>query len=154
MRKAQKGDRVSFHFTARLDDGTVIDSTYDPAECEEDTEPSGPMELNIGEGLFFTKVEQALIGMSEQEIKEVTIPQEDAFGPYDPEQVFIVYRDQIPADFEAEEGDLLELGAEDNEEMEVVKVLAINGDEITLDGNHPYAGQRLHCEIKLEKILG
>ncbi|EAT16429.1 peptidylprolyl isomerase [Desulfuromonas acetoxidans] len=154
MKKAQKGDQVSFNFIVRLDDGSVIDSTYDEVECETDHEvDSGPMQLTIGDGTFFTQVEQALVDMTEGATKNVVVPAEDAFGAYDPDQVFSLQRDQIPMDFTPEEGDLLELSAEDSDQAEVVKVLAVGDDEITLDANHPYAGQRLNCEIALEKIL-
>jgi len=154
MEKAQKGSQVSFNFIVRLDDGSIIDTTYEEVDCEpnHEVEP-GPMKLTIGDGTFFTQVEQALVDMGVGETKSVIVPAEDAFGAYDPEQVFSLQREQVPMDFTPEEGDLLELSAEDSDSAEVVKVLAVGDDEITFDANHPYAGQQLHCEITLEEIF-
>jgi len=154
MKQAQQGDRVSFHFIGRLTDGTIVDSTYDEEDFETDPEfEPGPMNLQIGSGDFFTTIEEALIGMSPGDDKTVTLVAKEVFGDYDPEKVFTLSNEQIPDDFTPEVGDLLELNAEDSDDVEVVKVLAVGDNEITFDGNHPYAGQDLICEIHLEAIL-
>lgn len=156
MAQAEKGSRVRIDFTGTLEDGTVFDTTLkegtgdcgcDDCGCEE-----GPMELVIGEDSFFTLIEEALVGMTVGEKKTVQIPAEEAFGDYDEEKVFSIPRDQIPADLNPEVGQELELTDEDDEAV-MVTVLEVDEDGITLDANHPLAGENLSYEVELLEIL-
>lgn len=156
MAQAQKGSRVRIDFTGTLEDGTVFDTTLkegsgdcgcDDCGCEE-----GPMELVIGEDSFFTLIEEALVGMAVGEKKTVQIPAEEAFGDYDEEKVFTIPRDQIPADLSPEVGQELELTDEDDEAV-MVTVLEVDEDGMTLDANHPLAGENLSYEVELLEIL-
>jgi peptidylprolyl isomerase len=156
MAQAQKGSRVRIDFTGTLEDGTVFDTTRkegagdcgcDDCGCEE-----GPMELVLGEDSFFTLIEEALVGMAVGEKKTVLIPTEEAFGDYDEEKVFSIPRDQIPADLQPEVGQELELTDEDDEAV-MVTVLEVDEDGITLDANHPLAGENLSYEVELLEIL-
>lgn len=155
MKQAQKGDRVSIHFIGRLEDGTIFDSTREEDNCgdEEHSLEPGPVELRIGDEEFFSQIEEGLIGMAVGDTKVVTIPADDAFGEYDEGNVFTLSRDQIPEDFTPEEGQELELQAEDSDESEIVKVLAVSDTEITFDANHPFTGQNLTYEIELLELL-
>ena len=160
MALAKKGDKVTIDFTGTLEDGTVFDTTLEHDECEtddccEDEEcgcESGPMELVIGEGEFFEQIENALVGMTPGDKKTVTIPAVDAFGDYDEEKVFSVAREQVPEDIEPHVGQELELTGEDDETM-VVTVVAVNDEFITLDANHPLAGEDVTYEFQLVEIL-
>ena len=167
MAQAKQGDRVVINFVGTLEDGTVFDSTLDIEEescssdgCDSDGCDSddcccgenGPMELVIGEEDFFIQVEEALVGMAPGEKKTVRIPAEDAFGEYDAEKVFQVSRSEIPDDIYPEVGQELELTDEDDQLFEVT-VVDVNDEDITLDANHPLAGQDLTYEVELVEIL-
>lgn len=168
MALAKKGDKVKINFTGTLEDGTVIDTTLehddcgaddcgcDSDDCGCDSEGCGcevgPMELTIGEEEFFSKIEDALVGMAPGEKKTVVIPAEDAFGEYDETQVFTIGRDQVPASITPEVGQELEFTDEDGEELEVT-VVEVAEEGITLDANHPLAGENLTFEIELVEIL-
>ena len=111
MALAKKGDRVRINFIGTLEDGTVFDSTLEeadhsdcsPDDCSDDCGCApGPMELTIGAEEFFSRIEDALIGMAPGEKKTVAIPAEDAFGEYDEEEVFTIRRDQLTADITPE----------------------------------------------------
>ncbi len=162
--KAKKGDRVRIDFTGTLEDGTIFATTleFDDCECDEggcDSGAgddcgceSGPLELTIGEDEFFAEVEKALVGMAPGEKKKVTIPAEEAFGEYDDDMVFVVPRDQLPADLSPEVGQELELTDEEGEIVEVA-VVEVNDDNVTIDANHPLAGENLTYEFELVEIL-
>ncbi len=154
MAQAKKGDRVRINFTGKLEDGTIIDSTFNDEECcgDGDCCECGPVELVIGEEEFFPMLENTLIGMSPGETKNVTIPSEEAFGNYDEEAVFEVKRSLLPSDMNPDVGDDLILTGEDDEEMEVT-VLEVTEESITFDANHPLAGEDLMYEIELVEIL-
>jgi peptidylprolyl isomerase len=159
MAQAKKGDRVAINFTGTLEDGTVFDTTFADDDCSSDecgTDDcgceTGPMELIIGEEEFFPLVEEALIGMAPGEKKTVVIPSEEAFGEYDEEQVFSIKRSEVPDHIHPEEGQELELTGEDDESV-IVTVVEVTGEEITLDANHPLAGEDLSFEVELVEIL-
>ena len=119
----------------------------DECGCEK-----GPMEVAIGEEQFFLQIEEALVGMAVGDKKTVTIPAEDAFGEYDADRVFTVERKQFPKDINPEVGQELELIAEDDESIGVTVVDA-NDESVTLDANHPLAGEELNYEFELVEIL-
>jgi peptidylprolyl isomerase len=155
MAQAKKGDKVRINFTGKLEDGSIIETTFDDAECcDEDSSccEQGPMELTIGEEEFFPMVEDALIGMSPGEKKTVAIPTAEAFGDYDTEAVFTVEKELLPDDLTPEVGDELVLTGEDGEELEVT-VVEITDTAITFDANHPLAGEDLTYEVELVEIL-
>ena len=162
MATAKKGDKVIINYTGTLEDGSVFDSTIkDTGCCEDDADccddegcgcETGPMELIIGEEDFFPQVEEALVGMAPGDKKTVTIPAEDAFGEYDEEQVFSIPRSQLTGDITPEVGMELELTGDDDEPVEVT-VVEVTEESITVDANHPLAGEDITYEIELLEIV-
>jgi len=156
MAQAKKGDKVSINFTGKLEDGSIIDTTT-PAEgheCSDDQcgHEAGPLELVLGEESFYIPIEEALVGMQPGEKKTITISPDDAFGDYDPENVFSVARSEFPDDIEPEVGMGLEVTGEDDE-MYMVTVVEVTDEQISLDTNHPLAGEELTYEFELVEIL-
>ena len=164
MATAKKGDKVVINYTGTLEDGSVFDTTIKAAGgCEDDSSDcgcdddgcgceSGPMELTIGAEDFFSQIEDALIGMAPGEKKTVTIPAADAFGEYDEEEVFSISREQLTGDIVPEVGMELELTGDDDEPVEVT-VVEVTDDTLTVDANHPLAGEDITYEIELLEIL-
>ena len=170
IKQVKLGDRVKINFCGTLEDGTVFDTTYEKEECVNDDcgcdddgngcddddcgcgSESGPMELEVGAEEFFPQIEEALIGMSPGDKKRLTILEADAFGPYDVEMVSTVPRSQFPSDITPVIGDDLELINDDDEGM-VVTVIEVDDVEVTLDANHPLAGEDLTFEVELVEIL-
>ena len=154
MAKAGKGDKVRIDFTGRLDDGTIFDSTVEHSECEpDDCECEiGPMELVLGGGEFFPQVEEVLIGLEVGAKTELVIKSAEAFGEYDEERVFVVEKNQFPDNINPEPGQNLELI---DEEGDATIVMVLDGDEasVTLDANHPLAGENLAFELELLQIV-
>ena len=154
MRQAQQGDRVRVNFTGKLDDGTIFDTTYELEDCgySDDECSVGPVEFVIGAEEFFVQVEALLVGMAAGERGAVVVPAAEAFGEYEQNMVFTVERSQLPADMHPVVNQELEL-VDDNEETFVVKVIETSDDTITIDANHPLAGQNLTFELELVEIL-
>jgi peptidylprolyl isomerase len=157
MAQVQKADRVRIHFVGRLADGTIIDSTYADPEAEACTAEDcchehGPLELTVGEGDFYVPVEEALIGMEVGEKKVVVILPDDAFGDYNPENVFAVERSELPEDIVPEVGLELEVTGDDDD-IFMVTIVEVNDDEGHLDSNHPLAGEELTYEFEVVEIL-
>jgi len=164
MATAKSGDKVIINYTGKLEDGSVFDTTIKETGCCDDTDAdcgcdddgcgceTGPMELTIGAEDFFPQVEEALVGMAPGEKKTVTIPAEDAFGEYDEEEVFSISREQLTGDIVPEVGMELELTGDDDEPVEVT-VVEVTEDTLTVDANHPLAGEDITYEIELLEIL-
>ena len=141
MIQAKSGDTVKVHYVGRMDDGTEFDSSRD----------DDPLEFTIGDGEVITGFENAVIGMSPGDVKTVTIPVDDAYGQYNDEVVAIAGRDQFPEDAELEIGQQYEM-RNDKGESVVMTVVDVTDSQVTLDGNHPLAGEDLTFEIELLEI--
>ena len=141
MPKAKMGDTVKVHYTGRLPDGTEFDSSNN----EE------PLEFKLGEGDVIPGFEQAVIGMEPGETKTAAISKDDAYGDYDDELILEVDLAEFPDNIAPEVGQHLQLRQEDGEPFAVV-VTEVGDDAVTLDANHPLAGQDLTFEIKLLEI--
>jgi peptidylprolyl isomerase len=163
IKQVKPGDRVKINFNGFLEDGSLFDTTYESNECDDDNgdcekddcgcgSEAGPFELEVGTEAFFPQVEEALVGMSPGDKKTITVKSADAFGEYDVEQVSAVPRDQFPDDITPAVGDNLELMSDDDEGM-VVTVIEVSDAEVTLDANHPLAGEELTFEVELVDIL-
>ncbi len=141
MAQAKSGDTVKVHYTGKLDDGTVFDSSLD----------RDPLEFVLGSGMVIQGFENAIEGMSEGESKEVTIPSGEAYGDYRDDMCIEVQKAQIPENINPEVGQLLQLRTEDGGAT-TVTVTSITDEMVTLDANHPLAGRDLTFDLKLVEI--
>ncbi len=139
--QAKTGDTVKVHYTVTLDDGTVFDTSAG----------GEPLAFTLGQGLVIPGFEQAVIGMKVGESKTVDIPVEQAYGPYRDDLIVVVERDQLPEDLETEVGQQLQMSQTDGS-YTVVTVTEVSETTITIDANHPLAGQNLTFEIELVEI--
>lgn len=139
--KAQAGDVVKVHYTGKLDDGTVFDSSVERE----------PLQYKIGDGQLIPDFENAAVGMEVNETKTIMIPAENAYGPRLDERVIPVSRSQVPPDMELKVGDTIEVGTRDGQRL-LVKVAALDDENVTLDTNHALAGEDLTFDITLVEI--
>lgn len=141
MTQAKSGDIVAIHYTGKLEDGTVFDSSRD----------RDPLEFALGRGQVIPGFESAVMGMSLGESKTEVISSEQAYGPYRDEMVMVVDRQQIPADIPLEVGIQLQLQGPDGQAVPVL-VSDVSENDVTLDANHPLAGETLIFDIELVGI--
>lgn len=141
MKQAKYGDTVTVHYTGKLTDGTVFDSSNGGT----------PLEFRIGGGQIIPGFEQAVVGMSAGESKTAHIPVDDAYGPHRDEMVVEISRTQVPSDIEPEIGQQLQIQQPDGEVIPVT-ITDISDASITLDANHPLAGEDLVFDIELLTI--
>ena len=142
MAHVQKGDTVKVHYTGKLDDGTVFDTSRDRET----------LEFTLGEGQLIPGFEDAVVGMSPGESRTVTIPQEQAYGSYQEEAVMNVPREQFPGNLNPEIGQQLQIQQE-NGQVFLVRITDVAESAVTLDANHPLAGQDLTFDIQLIDIV-
>lgn len=141
MVQAKAGDTVKVHYQGTLNGGQIFDSSRSRE----------PLEFTLGSGMVIPGFDAAVTGLAPGESVTVTIPVDKAYGPYREEMVAAIERDNIPADFELAVGQRLQMQVPDGEAM-AVTITDIQGDMVTLDGNHPLAGQDLTFELELVAI--
>jgi peptidylprolyl isomerase len=142
MATAKKGDTVKIHYTGKLEDGTIFDTS---AERE-------PLEFTIGKNRIIAGFEQAVIGMNPGDSKTVSITAEHAYGAHRPDMVVTVDRKELPPDLKPVLGQQLQV-SQDEKNTVVVCVTAITDTHVTLDANHPLSGKNLVFDIKLMAIV-
>ncbi|MEB3828148.1 FKBP-type peptidyl-prolyl cis-trans isomerase [Phormidium sp. CCY1219] len=141
MSQAKQGDIVKVHYTGKLSDGTVFDSSTE----------RGPLEFTLGEGQLIPGFEQAVIGMAPGEEKTEQIPADRAYGPRREDMVVQVERDRIPQNIPLEVGQRLQIQQAPDQVIPVT-VTNISDSQVTLDANPPLAGQDLTFDIQLVEI--
>ncbi|HEX30313.1 TPA: peptidylprolyl isomerase [Candidatus Poribacteria bacterium] len=141
MAQAKRGDTVKVHYTGKLEDGTVFDTSLDRP----------PLQFTIGEGRLIPGFEEAVIGMSPGESKTVKVPADRAFGPHYEEMVLVVDRAEFPEHIDPEIGQQLQISQMDGRTI-IVTVTDVSESTVTLDANHPLAGKDLIFDIKLLEI--
>lgn len=142
MTKAKHGDTVKVHYTGKLEDGTVFDTST----------KREPLQFTIGKSRIIPGFQEAVAGMEPGESKTTKIPADNAYGPYRKESVVVVDRRKFPADLKLEVGRQLEV-IQANGRPRIVKVLDVSESSVTLDANHPLAGEDLSFNIHLVDIV-
>ncbi|WP_226390456.1 FKBP-type peptidyl-prolyl cis-trans isomerase [Penaeicola halotolerans] len=141
MSKATNGSKVKVHYTGRLEDGTVFDSS---ANRE-------PLEFTVGGGQMIKGFDVAVNGMTIGDKKSVNIPSAEAYGEARADMILDVPREQVPADITPEVGMQLSLSQPDGQQVPVV-ITHVDDAKITLDANHPLAGKDLIFDIELVSV--
>lgn len=127
---------LTFHYTLRNREGRILDTSRG----------ASPLACIEGAGQIIEGLEEPLLQMRIGEKCNVVVPPERAYGLHDESLVQKVPRSQLPVD-QLEAGDQFQTGRD--RQAPVVTVVAIEGDEVLIDANHPLAGQELHFEVEL-----
>lgn len=141
MSTVKKGDKVKVHYTGKLTDGTVFDSSLQRE----------PIEFEVGAGQMITGFDKAVDGMKIGDKKVADIPSSEAYGEKRDDMMVPVPMDKLPEDIKPELGMQLSMQQPDGQALPVV-IAEVNDDHIVLDANHPLAGKDLTFEIELVEI--
>lgn len=139
--KTKNGDRVKVHYTGKLENGEVFDSSRDRQ----------PLEFIVGEGNVIPGFEKAVLDMEIGEQKSVEIPPEEAYGPRREELVVDVDRSEFPSHIEPSIGQRLQLQQPEGSIVNLI-ITGMSDETITLDANHPLAGMTLFFEVEMMEI--
>jgi peptidylprolyl isomerase len=141
MTQAKQGDTVRVHYTGTLADGQEFDSSRG----------LDPLTFTIGAGAVIQGFDDAVTGMAEGDERRVTISAEEAYGPRRDELTLRLPRAELPPDLELEEGSQLQM--EQGDQTIVVTVRDLDDETVTLDANHPLAGEALTFDLRLVEIV-
>ena len=142
MSQVKANDTVKVHYTGKLADGQVFDSSVERGE---------PIEFTMGQGQLIPGFEKGLIDMKVNEKKTINIPKEEAYGEPREELVQEVQKSQLPEEIKPEVGMGLVSKSPDGQEMNLV-VKDVKEDTIVVDGNNPLAGKDLVFDLEVVEI--
>ncbi len=131
---------VSIDYTLTNDAGDVIDSS----------EGGAPLAYLHGENNIIPGLENALEGKAAGDSLKVTVTPEEGYGVRIDELIQVVPSHLFGGVEKLEAG--MQFQAETDDGVQVVTIAAVNGDEVTVDGNHPLAGETLNFDVKVADV--
>jgi len=144
MLKAEKGNQVKVHYRGSLTaDGTEFDNSYDRGT---------PIEFQVGSGQMIGGFDTAVVGMTIGDKKTVKISPEDGYGEINPNASTEIAREAFPETVELVEGLPVPLATPDGHQL-LGKITQLNENTVTVDLNHPLAGQELQFDIEVVGIV-
>jgi FKBP-type peptidyl-prolyl cis-trans isomerase 2 len=141
MNQVKGNNTVKVHYTGKLSDGQVFDSS----------EGKEPLEFTLGKGQLIPGFEKGLIDMKLNEKKTITIVKEEAYGDVVDNLILEVKRSELPQDIAPELGMGLVSKSPDGQETKL-HVIELKEESIVVDGNHPLAGKELIFDLEVISI--
>ena len=138
----KKGSMVKMEYVGTLDDGTEFDNSAKHGQL---------LEFEVGSGQVIKGFEDGVLGMKEGEEKNLTLPPDEAYGNRDDKLINVVPRSQLPPGQEPQVGMLLLVNLPTGQQMPA-KIVNVTATDVSIDFNHPLAGETLHFKIKLVEI--
>ncbi len=137
----KKGDIIKVEYIGTLDNGTEFDST----------ERNGgvPLKFEVGSGQLISGFDDSVIGKSVGEEYNIHLNPSEAYGEYQEDLIHSVSKDQFPPEHEPKIGMTIFLRGNDEGQPIPASIKQIDDDIVTLDLNHPLAGQALNFKIKI-----
>jgi len=138
--KIAKDKVVSIHYTLKNDAGSIIDSS----------EQAEPLVYLHGAQNIIPGLEAALEGKVADDALDVSIDALDAYGEYKKELTEVVPSSMFEGVENIEVG--MEFQTETEQGIQVIRIAGVDGDKVTIDGNHPLAGERLHFDVSVAEV--
>ncbi len=139
--KVEIKKNISVHYTGKLKDGSVFDSS----------EGREPLNFTVGEKKMIPGFEQGVIGMKLNEKKTIEIISDNAYGPAKEELIQEVSKENLPNDLDPQLGMQLQSTAQDGSEL-IVSIVKVTDKSVIVDANHPLAGKDLLFDIEVVDI--
>ncbi|HCG9609938.1 TPA: FKBP-type peptidyl-prolyl cis-trans isomerase [Vibrio parahaemolyticus] len=133
---------VTLHFTIKMKDGSVADSTHNMGK---------PAKFVMGDGSLSENFEQCLVGLQSGENKAIELKAQDAFGMPNPDHIHHMDRTKFVGETEVEVGTIMAFSGPDGMEIPGI-ITEIAGDSVTVDFNHPLAGQDVTFEVEILSV--
>ncbi len=141
MQQVKHGDTVQVHYHGKLGDGSTFDSSAGRQ----------PLEFEVGSGMVIPGFDTGVTGMVVGEKKSIVIPADQAYGSKMEERIVEFPRSQFPPDLIPEIGIQLTMSGGGGQQFQV-RIVEIKEEMVTLDANHPLAGEALHFDLELVAI--
>lgn len=142
VKKISSDSKLLMHITMKLSDGSAADSTK---------VNNKPAHVNLGDQSLSPAFEAQLLGLSQGDAKEFTLAAKDAFGEVNPENIHYLDRQKFNIDTPAEVGSIITFSQPGGEIPGIIR--EVNDLSVTVDFNHPLAGQAITFAIDVVEIF-
>jgi FKBP-type peptidyl-prolyl cis-trans isomerase SlpA len=142
-RAIQQHSEVVMHFTIKLEDGTVAETT----------EGDEPLHFVMGDGTLVEGMELAILGLKPGDTQSLRIGPEHGYGYSDPSNVHPMDRADFPPDMELKRGMIISFATPDGEEYPGM-VLEVGEKQVSVDFNHPLAGHEITFDVEILEVKG
>ena len=133
-----ENSKVTLHYALAMEDGTVIDSTFEGT----------PISFTMGDGTMIEGLEAVLMGLKTDDSQSVSIPPQEGFGFPDAEAIQVMPLDEFPADMAPQAGQIIAFNMPNGEEIPGT-VLDVTAANVKIDFNHPLAGHEVICTVRV-----
>ena len=141
MEKVENGLFVSLHYKGTMQNGEVFDTS----------KGRDPLEVQMGAGQLIPGLEKALMGMSLNEKKVLTIEPEEAYGYVDKSLTHSFVRSDVPSEMNPEVGQVVALTSPEGQQVPA-QIIEVDDEKVVVDLNHPLAGETLTFDIEVVGI--
>lgn len=142
MTTIAQNSAVTLHFTIKLKDGSVADSTHNMGK---------PAKFVMGDGSLSENFESCLLGLTVGDNQVIELKAQDAFGLPNPDNIHHMDRAKFVGDAEVEVGTIMAFSGPDGAEIPGI-ITEVAGDSVTVDFNHPLAGQDVSFEVEILSV--
>ena len=141
MKEAGNSDRVKIHYTVKSEDDQIFETSRE----------SSPLEFEVGSASVISCLDKEVLGMQVGDKKTFTVPPEEGYGHRQKDLIGTVNSSDLPDHISPTVGQMMQLKLPTGGTM-AVTITDIDGEVVTLDGNHPLAGHTLEFEIEMVDI--
>lgn len=134
--------QVTMHFKLTLEDGTVVDSTFESDE---------PISFTMGDGTLIRGLEYAILGLKKGEQQSLVIPPEEGFGFSDESDMHEMKRSDFAADMDLKPGLVISFTVPNGLELPGT-VVEVSDDRVKVDFSHPLANRTVTFNVKILDI--
>lgn len=134
--------KLLMHITMTLSDGSAADSTK---------VNNTPAQVSLGDQSLSPAFEAQLLGLTQGDVKEFTLEAKDAFGEVNPDNIHYLDRQKFNNDTPAEVGNIITFSQPGGEIPGIIR--EVNDLSVTVDFNHPLAGQAITFAVDVVEIL-
>lgn len=136
------GKRVTLHFSVLLMDGSVVDTTKQRA----------PATFTVGDGNLLPGFEQSVFGLKAGDKRSIVLEAENAFGPYNPDNIQTMRRGAFSRDMALEPGLIVSFADKSKAELPGL-IQSVTEDQVVVDFNHPLAGKDLTFQVEIINVV-
>lgn len=133
------GSTVTMHYSLALEDGTIVDTTFDTNE---------PLMFTMGDGTLIDGLEHAVFGLKAGEQQSINIPPESGFGFRDEDAVQSLKREEFSKDMELKPGLVVEFDTPSGLKVPGI-VMEIKDDTVVVDFSHPLANHTVLFNVHI-----
>jgi len=144
MKTVKQGDTVTLEYVGMIDNGEVVESSAE----------TGPFELEVGKGVMPPSFENAILGLQKGDEKTIVLQPEEAYGHKDENLLHTVSKKVLGDNIDPKPGMVLGMTVKKDGQDHKVPALVteIQGNDVTIDFNHPLAGKAVTYKITIKDI--